>query len=172
MNLSVTTAFAIILLCTSCSPIFVSYFISSSNNSLEDSVYLNKKQQLVKVNLKQGHYPDKKVKNNLRIILKNLSRDTLYFARPSLLITSKENTIDTSRIKGMELNSNKDYLLPNDNVNLYLSYWSNTFTGQFKEFMDLFKREEIELFVFYKVNNILLIDSITLKPELKSELKK
>lgn len=159
---------SLFFLLSSCSPIFVKYvFVSTDINSvgkLENS----DRPVLVECDITQGHYPDKKVQNFIKISLQNFSKDTVFFNKTDFLkVTTRVNIIDTLQLKSLLSNDFKNFLLPQKQIIINHNYWSNTFNGSIKKLVNVLIDEETVIQVRYTTEKDLFENYILLKPNLK-----
>lgn len=160
----------IALLNFSCAPITIKYSLTSSNSDTINQLgYLNDSSQVLKCKIEQSHYPNDEVKNYIEILLENSTNDTIIMeVKPWLRLSTKVNVIDSVQINDFFLQNRGNNILPHGKLRISHTYWSNSFKGSFSQLINILKGEELNIIVNYKVNNnVVLIDSVSLKPDLK-----
>ena len=114
-----------------------------------------------------SHWPGNKVKVNIFIKLTNTLSDTLWLKNKDFItVVSKTNIFDSLQFNKAKMAKNDSYLLPNQELQFTLSYWSNTFNEKLSLFKKKMESEKVIMYYSgtYK-NKFLIIDSISLKPD-------
>ncbi len=169
-EISVTAfVFCIAAILSSCAPLPVLYVVDTANILAVDSMYLNNKNQLLMVVLTQRHFPNKKVENDLRISVKNLSADYLKVTGSSLIqIRSLTNLIDNTQSQAL-LETGARAIAAGGTFTFRESYWSGTFTGGIRQFLEVLRREKVFVVVSYLAERGVSVENeIILRPDFKS----
>lgn len=165
--LTFSVYFSLFILCSSCSPIFIKYVIISNDINLEREIKSSTNPILFECQITQGHYPNKKVQNFIKITIHNFSNDTILFGENDFIkLSTKVNVIDTNQLKKLFFRAFKNDLVPQTEFSLNEEYWSNSFQGSFKKLIKILKKEQIEIQIIYKNKGRLFKKFILLRPDL------